>query len=374
MDRHAIRQLSARWTLILTSFVVLCGLAGDLAWSGSGSASDRQPAGESSTCLQPEGLSSRGAEILCAVSEPGSDSGQTLVRAATPVPEADALDGDPLDGPARKKRLPDPDNATRLDIVQSGRQKDTPNSTTLYDGDAETSWTPNGVDKPWVWVDLGDSESVRNVHWLAAGSGDVEIAVSADRTRWAVLDTRSITGGWQEISLREDAQYVRLTLLPAADSSPVALAEVEVFGRESGADASMAQKAKQGSKKRDKRRATERAKVAATKDDDPGANDASNADRQGSVNSSAKAGKTKCTGNRERCRARPGKVEVTDDCGGDGTCTIDIRADGGSAECDASGGEKDRAGNGEGKRGGGNGGRCEAVADGGTVTIGEVNP
>ncbi len=122
---------------------------------------------------------------------------------------------------------------------------------------------------------------------------------------------------------------------------------------ESGADASLEQKAKQGSKKRDKRRATERAKGAATKDDDPGADDASNADKQGSVNSSAKAGKTKCTGNRERCRARPGKVEVTDDCDGDGTCTIDIRADGGSAECDASGGEKDRAGNGDSRRPGG---------------------
>ena len=38
------------------------------------------------------------------------------------------------------------------------------------------------------------------------------------------------------------------------------------------------------------------------------------------------------------------------------------------------GGDEDRAGDGEGKRGGGNGGRCEAVADGGTVTIGDVNP
>ena len=270
-------------------------------------------------------------------------------------------------------RPPEPDNATQLKIVQSGRQKDTPNSTALYDGDLETIWSPRDVEEPWVWVDLGDTETVRNVRWLADGRGEVELSVSADRKQWAVLDTQSITGGWQEIALREDAQYVRLTLLPDDDSA-IGLAEVEVFGRERKADASLAQKANEGNKKRDKRRAAEQAQDAA-KADDAAANDkASKGDQRGSVNSSARAGKTKCSGKRARCRARPGKVEVTDDCGGDGTCTIDIRADGGSAECDASGGENDRAGKGEGKRGGGNGGTCDAVADGGTVTIGDVNP
>ena len=168
---------------------------------------------------------------------------------------------------------------------------------------------------------------------------------------------------------------MRLTLLPEGDASVIELAEVEVFGREREADASLAQDAKTGNKKRDKRRATERAQDAAAADDDePSADDRPDSDEDSSVNVTAKAGKTKCSGKGERCRAEPGKVEVTDDCDGDGTCTIDVRADGGSAVCDASGGDEDRAGDGEGKRGGGNGGRCEAVADGGTVTIGDVNP
>lgn len=373
MDRLARKQPSGRLGLVFVSLLVLCGLVGGSVWSGAGLASDREPAHDAATCRQPEGLSPRGAEILCAVAATEDGALEYTALDATPVPAPDALDGDPLDGPARKQRPPEPDNATQLTIVQSGRQKDTPNSTALYDGDPDTTWSPQSVDEPWVWVDLGDTETVRNVRWLANGRGDVEISVSADRKQWAVLDTQSITGGWQEISLREDAQYVRLTLLPE-DNSDMALAEVEVFGRERKADASLAQNAKKGNKKRDKRRATARAQDAAKTDDTSGSDTTSKGDQHGSVNSSARAGTTKCSGKRERCRARPGKVEVTDDCSGNGTCTIDIRANGGSAECDASGGEKDRAGKGEGKRGGGDGGTCEAVADGGTVTVGDVNP
>jgi hypothetical protein len=144
---------------------------------------------------------------------------------------------------------------------------------------------------------------------------------------------------------------------------------VEVFGRERKADTSLAQDAKKEKKKQDK----SRAKDDAAAKDEPTADSTSKGDTRNTGNVSAKAGKTKCSGKRERCRARPGKVEVTDDCDGDGTCTIDIRADGGSAVCDASGSNEARAGDGEGKRGGGNGGRCEAVADGGTVTIGDVS-
>ena len=374
MERFANRQHLGRLTLIAVTLLMLCGLVGGSAWSNAGLAIAREQARDAAACQQLEGLSPRGAEILCAVSETDDSSLDYKAKNATPVPGPDMLDGDPLDGPARKTRLPEPDNATQLTIVQSGRQKDTPNSTALYDGDPDTTWTPQNVAEPWVWVDLGDTETVRNVRWLAAGSGDVEISVSSDRKQWAVLDTQGITGGWQEISLREDAQYVRLTLLPEDDGPDIGLAEVEVFGRERKADTSLAQKAKKGNKKPDKRGATERAQKATKADDEPASGDTAKGDQRTTGNTSARAGKTKCSGKRERCRARPGKVEVTDDCGGDGTCTIDIRADGGSAVCDASGGDEDRAGDGEGKRGGGNGGRCEAVADGGTVTIGDVNP
>lgn len=379
MDRPYARYLPGRTALAVVSLVVLCGLICSLTWSGAGLASERESTSSWPPCVTPEGLSPRGAEILCEVGEPAQTSLGYRASGATPVPERDTPDDDPLDGPVRKKRPADPDNATRLSIIQSGRQKDTPNSTALYDGDEETAWVPRDVEEPWVWVDLGDTATVRNVRWLANGSGDVELAISTDRKRWSVLDTVPIANGWHEITLREDARYVRLTLLPDDVSSPVELAEVEVFGRERKADVSLAQKAKKENKRKKKqekrqerRRAAERAQDASASDEP--ANDTSRSDNGSSIKSSAKAGKTKCKGKRERCRAKPGRVEVTDDCGGNGTCTIDIRADGGSAVCDASGADNDRAGNGEGKRGGGNGGRCEAVANGGTVTIGDVNP
>lgn len=373
MDLRDSNQPRGRLVIMPIAIVMLCGLMGSQAWSGAGLANEREPVGSSASCEQPDGLSARGAEILCAVANTDHRALPYAANDATPVPEPDALDGDPLDGPDRKKRLPDPDNATQLTIVQSGRQKDTPNSTALYDGEADTTWSPANGGEPWVWLDVGDTETLRNVRWLASGNGEIEISVSSDRKRWSVLDTLDITGGWQEVTLREDAQYVRLTLLPEDEATGAELAEVEVFGRERNADASLAQDAKNRSKKRDKRGSAERAQKA-NADDEPATDNASKDNQRGSTNSSAKAGKTKCSGERERCRAQPGKVEVTDDCGGDGTCTIDIRADGGSAVCDASGGDEDRAGDGEGKRGGGSGGRCEAVADGGTVTIGDVNP
>jgi hypothetical protein len=88
---------------------------------------------------------------------------------------------------------------------------------------------------------------------------------------------------------------------------------------------------------------------------------------------STKPGKTKCTGDKAKCRAKEGKTRVEDDCAGEGTCVIDVRADGGTAICDSSGGDDNETGQGEGKQPG-RGGRCEATADGGTVTIGDINP
>lgn len=370
-----------RMALPLIVLVTLVGLVSGLVWVRAGLASEGPPLRDAATCTQSQGLSKRGAEILCASSDADLRASELSVKDATPLSRPDPLDGDPLDGPSRKKRLPDPENASQLVVVQSGRQKDTPNSTVLYDGDAETLWVPSDVHEAWVWLDLGATETVRNVRWLAANDGEVEIAVSRDRLHWAVLATQRVTGDWQEISLREDAQYVRLALLPEDDQSAIALAEVEVYGREPRADVSLAQDAKTDRKKRDTGRSTERAQDAASVDDD-----AAKGDRPGAVNASTRAGKTKCSGNRERCRARPGKVDVSDDCDGNGSCIIDIRADGGSAVCDASGGEGNETARSEGKRGkddtdqkdakrdSANGGRCEAVADGGAVTIGDVNP
>lgn len=296
--------------------------------------------------------------------------------------DGDPLDGDPLDGDPRDGKPPrrDPDaplDQTQLEIVRSGRPNDAPSSVLAYDGDPETSWAPRaGSNETWLWLDLGAERRLREVRWLAEGTGTVEIAVSSDRQRWRDVDRVDVESGWQGITLRDDARYVRLALLPNDGELP-AIAETAVFGPDRAETVSSQQKAADGGeRKRDRRdRADNRSASEQQADEDSsrskeGRNESRSNDR---VRVSAEEGETRCSGNRERCEARQGDVSVEEDCEQEGSCTIDVHADGGTAICDASGGDQTETGDGEGKRGG-RGGRCEAVADGGAVTIGDINP
>lgn len=315
--------------------------------------------------------------------------------ASTPVattPDADdPLDGDPLDGdPGEADPLdgepptkdPEaPENLAQLDIERSGRPSQESRSLPTYDDDPTTVWQPDTANgESWVWFDLGAEQGVREVRWLADGSGAVEVAVSSDRRHWESVERIEATGGWQGAGLREYARYVRLTLLAdGEDDALPALAEVAVYGRDRGGSVSAEQQAEPD---------RERQRDRASRDDEGGPRrEGSLADvdesgttgrnertrRRGGVQVSAEPGETRCSGDRERCRARQGEVSVEEDCAEDGSCTIDIRADGGTAVCDATGGDVSRAGRGEGRRGA-DGGECEAVANGGAVTIGDINP
>lgn len=312
----------------------------------------------------------------------------------TPVPQQkpgeqaageDPLDGDPLDG---KPANDDPDlprNAERLAIERSGRPNSAPSSLVAYDDDTSTVWEAD-EDEPWLWLDLGDERQVRQIRWLARGAGTIEVAVSNDRERWQVVESADVDQGWQGVELREDARFVRLTLQATDDSELPELAEVSVYGQDDDQSADRAQKAKKGGK--DKKSKNDR-KNSNGKDDTANSNKSDKGDRKEkpardknsrndgttteTENVSAQSGETDCDGKRARCRTRQGKVDVVDECGTDGTCTIDVQADGGSAQCDALGGNEAEAGRGNGKRAA-DGGRCEAVADGGAVTIGDIDP
>lgn len=313
--------------------------------------------------------------------------GATL--SATPH-AADPLDGDPLDGdPGGGGTLPAkdpeaPQGRDRLDIVRSGRPTSLPRSDVAYDDDASTIWTPEtDGDDAWLWLDLGGERRIRAVRWLARGEGAIEVAISIDRQRWQEIEQVDVDEGWQGVALRDDARYVRLRLLPDDDGQLPEIAEATVYGR--GGDVSLEQKARKDHPDRKK----QRAKAEKKQKSDSGRNDNGSGkankgkgkgkDKRGSggvtteSGISAKPGETRCEGDRERCSAREGRVNVSEDCTEDGSCVIDIQADGGTAICDAAGGTKEKAGKGAGKRGG-DGGRCEAVADGGTVSIGDINP
>lgn len=294
----------------------------------------------------------------------------------TPVAQpADPLDGDPLDGPPGDKSS----DLVQFPITRSGRPEQAGSSLPAYDDDLTTVWQPgDDVQDRWIWFDLGAARRVRRVRWQAEGNGAIQVAISADRQDWEVFDKIPLEQDWQELLLRQDARYVRLTLLPDAQGSLPALAEAAVWGEEDGADASLAQKAdkKAARKKQDSR--SSRKKKSAKSAQKAGKADDSGSDKEskgnGKVTASAKPGETRCKGDKGKCRAKAGKVRVDDSgCQSSGSCTIDIQADGGSAVCDAQGGDEAEAGDGEGKQGG-EGGECEAIADGGTVTIGDINP
>lgn len=323
------------------------------------------------------------------------------VASATPVVAGerphDPLDGDPpsstlagadpLDGEldrngGSEERDPDPPTRlTRLEIERSGRPNSAPRSDVAYDEDAATVWAPEpGVESSWLWFDVGDGKRLREVRWLISGEGTVEIAVSLDRERWKTVGSSVVESGWGGSVLREDARYLRLSISTFAGEAPPEVAEVAIYGR-SDESIRLAQDAKEREKRErggGRRGEKETPSTREAAQDSGGQSTTERVNREDAstsrgVSISTRKGETRCRGDRARCRAREGKVSVEEDCASSGSCTIDVRADGGTAVCDATGGEKNRAGEGEGRRVGG-GGRCEAVANGGTVTIGDINP
>jgi hypothetical protein len=292
----------------------------------------------------------------------------------------DPLDGDPLDGPPADGDPGAPVDQTQLEIVRSARPHDAPATVAAYDDDPRTVWMPQAdVGETWLWLDLGLELRLREVRWLAEGGGTVEIAVSSDRQRWRDIDRVDARGAWQGVELRDDARYVRLTLLATDDGGELpAIAEAAVYGPDTRQRASAEQQAGEGrEQKRDRQSHGDRptdSEQPAAGDDSSGGNEGRRQSRSSvRVGNPVESGKSRCRGERERCEARQGQVAVEDDCEREGTCTIDVRADGGLAVCDAAGGDESDAGDGEGRRAG-SGGRCDAVADGGAVAIGDVNP
>jgi hypothetical protein len=287
----------------------------------------------------------------------------------------DPLDGDPLDGPPAGDPGA-PTDRTQLEVERSARPHDEPSTVAIYDDDPKTLWTSEAdTGETWFWLDLGLERPLREVRWLAEGRGVVEIAVSSDRRRWRDVDRIEIGHGWQGADLREDARYVRLTLLPIDDGGELpAIAEASVYGPPSISAEQQARDGRASKRNRQSRRGEKSsAEQEAGGNDSPAGNEPRTESRsRGRVRISAESGETRCRGDGQRCEEQEGEVSVEEDCEREGTCIIDVRADGGTAVCDAAGGDETKAGKGEGKRGD-RAGRCEAVANGGAVAIGDVN-
>lgn len=299
---------------------------------------------------------------------------------ATAVAESDPLDGDPLDGdpldgdPALSRPEP-PAHVDQFAIQRSGRPKQSASSLPAYDDDPATYWTPvTNADHSWVWLDLGTERRLRWLRVLSRGSGSISVELSSDLREWEREAQFDAGRGWHEVDLQNDARYVRLNLQGETGDTAPSIGEVDVYGTDAD---SLALQQDASPKSRHKRHRAARGVVetqqAATTAEGSKDNSGKKNKNGGNIQVSAKKGKTDCNGKRSRCRAKEGRVDVNTDCPGNGNCTINVQADGGTATCDTTAGDKNRSGSGEGKHNG-NGGRCEAVANGGTVTIGDINP
>ena len=284
------------------------------------------------------------------------------------------MSSDPLDGPPAVDPGAPPDQ-TQLEVERSARPLDEPVTVAIYDDDPETVWTlATDSGATWFWLDLGLERPLREVRWLAEGKGVVEITVSSDRRRWRDVDRVEFDHGWQGAKLREDARYVRLTLSPIGDGGALpAIAEATVYGPPSVASEQRARDSDSSKRTRQSRvgRAVAAEQVA-SEDSSAGKEPGAESRSRGRIRIAADPGELRCGGDRQRCQAREGEVTVEEDCERERTCAIDVRVDGGAALCAATGGDKAKAGKGKGQRGG-RAGRCEAAADGGAVTIGDVN-
>ncbi|MGH2613881.1 MAG: discoidin domain-containing protein [Thermomicrobiales bacterium] len=366
-------MLLRRWrpVLIFVTVVMLAGSlgAGALLGFGSTAVGMRQ---------MNHGDSAPAGTPLAATAEPSDQNGGDPLD-GDPL-DGDPLDGDPLDGEPPLGDPAVPADHTQLEIVRSGRPNAEPRTLPAYDADPETIWTPEpDADETWLWLDLGEERRVREVRWLAEGAGAIEVSLSSDRRRWQDVDQVDVGDSWQGVSLRDDARYVRLSLQSAVGELP-SIAEVAVYGsdrRSMSAEQEADEDGRQRRRDRAERDNGDSRSRRGSEEDRPAEDRDSDRPRDrrstGRVRISAQRGETRCAGNRERCEAREGEAYIEDDCEQEGSCTIDVRVDGGTAICDATGGEDARAGDGEGKRSG-DGGRCDATADGGAVTIGDIGP
>jgi hypothetical protein len=276
------------------------------------------------------------------------------------------VDGDPSD----------PVGQRPLEVLRSARPHDEPTATVVYDGDPQTVWTPHAdADETWLWLDLGVERRLREVRVLAQGSGTAEIALSSDRRQWRDVDQIDVGGGWQELEMRDDARYVRLTLLPTDDGGDLpAIAEVALYGSDRSRSVSSERQVSSGRDRQSRGDRKSAAEQKAESADASGRNEGRREPRsKDRVQTSVEPGGTRCRGDRGPCEARQGRVSMEDDCERERTCAVDVRVDGGTAGCDAVGSDETKAGDGEGRRAG-EGGLCEADANGGAVAIGDVNP
>lgn len=136
---------------------------------------------------------------------------------------------------------PEPRPRTNLALYQPAyiSSLDNPNSpvSLAFDGSYSTrTSTKRGVDPGWIYVDLGKTQRINEVHlyWEAAYGKSYQIQVSDDAVNWTdVYSTTNGQGKVEKITFPEvEARYVRMYGTQRATQYGYSLWEFEVYGPE----------------------------------------------------------------------------------------------------------------------------------------------
>jgi len=105
------------------------------------------------------------------------------------------------------------------------------------DGDYSTRWSSQSADPQWIYVDLGQTDTLHRVklNWEAAYGRVYQIQVSNDATNWmTIYSTTTSDGGVDDLTeLSGRGRYVRLYGTERATRWGYSLYEFEVYGSSS---------------------------------------------------------------------------------------------------------------------------------------------
>lgn len=106
----------------------------------------------------------------------------------------------------------------------------------LIDGNLETRWSSDYRDDNWIYLDLGESQTVNRVKllWEGAFGRAYDIQVSNDAQQWTTVFSRADgSGGTEDIQFDPvPARYVRLDGRERATRWGYSLYQFEVYGEE----------------------------------------------------------------------------------------------------------------------------------------------
>ncbi len=117
-------------------------------------------------------------------------------------------------------------------VVASSEESTIWRAEQAVDGDDTTRWASNWMDKQWIYVDLGKTETIKEVilKWESAYAREYQIQISDDKSTWVTLKTvTNGDGGIDDLSISATGRYVRMLGITRATDYGYSLWGFEIY-------------------------------------------------------------------------------------------------------------------------------------------------